>query len=118
MSDVTTILVLGTDEQDGLKNALFEVGYVPIVRSNMMEAISKLRHEPFAAVLVDRNHSEADTLEFILNVRDMDEQIPIVVFGSAENHNESRVLSSQRNTVLVGENYAKVKSEIKRILEN
>ena len=118
MSEVITILVLGFDEQDDLSNTLFEAGYVPIVRGNMMEALSKLKHEPFAAVLVDKNHSEEDTLEFILNIRDMDGQIPIIVFGTIDNEDENRVLSKQNNTCLVGESYNEIKNEIKRLLKN
>lgn len=113
MSDVNTILVFGTDEPNPLMDTLFDIGYVPIVRKNMGEAISKLRHDLFAAVIIQRDQIEADTLEFILNVRDLNEQIPVFVVGNSTDQDENRALSNQENTFLVGKDYAELKSQIR-----
>lgn len=117
-NDVNTVLVFGTDEPNILMDSLFDAGYVPIVRGSMNEAISQLRHELFKAVIIQQDRIEADTLEFILNVRDLDEAIPVFVVGASEDQEENQVLSKQQNTFLVGEDYSELKKQIKKMFNN
>lgn len=117
-NDVNTILVFGIDEESKVKDAVFEAGYVPIVRDSMNEAISKLRHEEFIAVIVQQDQIEADTLEFILNLRDLNTQVPVFIVGINRDDEEKQVLSKQQNTILIGENYSLLKQQIKKMFDN
>jgi hypothetical protein len=45
--------------------------------------LGALRHELTALLLVDAEHSEVDVLELLLNVRDIDRAVPILVIGDA-----------------------------------
>lgn len=99
----TAVLVLGTRESKGLVEVLFDVGFTPIVRQRMQAVLEKLRPGLFAAIIVDRNHVDVDVLEFVLNVRDIDEQTPIVVIGQATDTQNDQALLSQRRIFLLGE---------------
>ena len=98
----TAVLILGADRNRDLVELLFDFGFAPLVRKTIREALDKLRHERFSAVIVDRNHADVDVLEFILNVRDLDEQTPVVVIGSSTDAQSDQVLLSQRQTFLLG----------------
>jgi DNA-binding NtrC family response regulator len=99
----TAVLVLGTRESKGLIEVLFDVGFTPIVRQRMQAVLEKLRPGLFAAIIVDRNHVDVDVLEFVLNVRDIDEQTPIVVIGQATDTQNDQALLSQRRIFLLCE---------------
>lgn len=116
MSEINTVLVLGTDAEEQLMETLFECGLVPIVRTEMMEALSKLRHESFAAILVDRDHIDADALEFTLNVRDMNDDIPIIVVGESDAASEDTALEQQNNILIIGNRRTRLRSKIKQII--
>jgi len=51
------------------------------MRNNMYKAISLLRHEQFKAIFLKDIESKMDALEFVLNVRDFYESIPVIVLG-------------------------------------
>jgi hypothetical protein len=91
------VLVLGDDDKSQLVKKLFSFGFTPIVHDDMFEGLKKLRHERFEAVFVDRDHLEADVIEFALNVRDFDERIPIIAAGKPSDAYENQVLMKQRN---------------------
>ena len=99
----TAVLILGTEHNRDLMEVLFDCGSAPLVRKSIREVLDKLRHERFAAVIVDRNHADVDVLEFILNVRDFDEQTPVVVIGTSTDPQSDQAILSQRRTFLLGE---------------
>ena len=98
----TAVLILGTDHNRDLIEALFDCDFAPLVRKSIREALDRLRHERFAAIIVDRNHADVDVLEFILNVRDFDEQTPVVVIGFSTDAHSDQAILSQRRTFLLG----------------
>lgn len=116
MSDSTTVLVLATNEQSHLVERLFDEGFVPLVRGNMFKAMEKLRHDRFAAVLIDRDDADADVLEFILNVRDVDEHVPIVVVGETSDELESQAVFNQPNIYSLPKDRADFEAELKRLV--
>lgn len=88
----TALLVLGSVTDRTLVDALFDLGFSPLVRDSMPSALSKLRCERFAAVLVDRDSADIDALEFVLNVRDIDEHVPVVVVGGSLDAGDEKAL--------------------------
>ncbi len=84
----TALLVLGSVTDRTFVDALFDLGFSPLVRDSMPSALSKLRSERFAAVLVDGDAADTDVLEFVLNVRDIDEHVPVVVVGLSDESGE------------------------------
>ena len=95
-------LILGSNQNDRLLNAFFAMGLAPIVRETMGAALTKLRHERFQLILVDRFRVDVDVLEFVLNVRDLDEATPILVAGRSTDVEEDQALARQAATTIVG----------------
>ena len=86
------LLVLGSVTDRTLVDALSDLGFAPLVRDSMWSALSKLRSERFAAVLVDGDAADTDVLEFVLNVRDIDEHVPVVVVGGSLHAGDGKAL--------------------------
>lgn len=69
---------------------MLNAGYVPLVREHIEQALRTLRHEQIEAVLVDARNAGVDALEFVLNVRDVDRIVPILVATSDETPEDLR----------------------------
>ncbi len=112
------VLVLGSYANCDLIELFFSAGFSPLVREDIQGALDKLRYEQFAAVVVDQVCAKADVLEFILNVRDIDEQIPVVVLGPLKDETITKMLLNQNHTVVLREveSSAKLTKELERIL--
>ena len=95
------VLILGRTGKGSLEELGFALGLTVVVRERMQDALSKLRHEGLAAVLVDRKHVNIDVLEFILNVRDIDDHVPVFVVGRSHENGTDKVLLSLRRTFLL-----------------
>jgi len=96
-----SVLVLGTYTNKGLIDILLGIGLAPLVRENIQGVLDKLRHEQFGAIVVDQRYANPDVLELILNVRDIDEQIPVVVLGKLSDETVRKTLASQKQTIVV-----------------
>ena len=101
----TAVLVLA-EECAEITEALFGIGFTPLVCERMHGALDRLRHERFAAVVVDPTRMDVDVLEFVLNVRDIDAETPVIVVGESRDTQTDLVLQSQRQVILVGESDA------------
>lgn len=96
-----SVLVLGTYANKILIDIILGIGLTPLVRENILSVIDKLRHERFSAIIVDQDCANPDILELILNVRDIDEQIPVVVLGQLSKKEIRKTLASQNKTIVV-----------------
>lgn len=97
------ILVLGTHANRDLVQTLSRVGFVPQVWGSMRHSLEKLVHNRFAAVIVDRKFTNADVLEFILNVRDINQEIPVIVIGSGSDERLDRKISKLDRTIMLND---------------
>ena len=111
------VLVLGSISNWDFLDAIFRAGFESLVRETMQGAIAKLRREGFAAIVVDRDHADVDVLEFVLNVRDMDQETPVIVVGSSPDDESHQALMSQPRTLLLGklENPDELLEELKKL---
>ncbi len=96
-----TVLVLGNHANRELVKTLSHVGFVPQVWGSMRHSLDKLLHQRFAAVIVDQKFTNADVLEFILNVRDINQQIPVVVIGSGGDERIDGKISRLSRTIIL-----------------
>ena len=97
------VLILGDHARVDLVKVLSSIGFAPQVRGSMQHCLEKLRQEKFAAILVDREFTRADVLEFILNVRDIDEDTPILVIGPPGTERIEKAILKQGYTALMSE---------------
>jgi two-component SAPR family response regulator len=95
------VLVLGNHANRNLVKILSNVGFAPQVWGSMRHTLDKLIHRKYAAVIIDRKFTNADVLEFILNVRDINQQIPVVVIGSGSDERIDRKISRLDGTIIL-----------------
>lgn len=97
------VLVLGNHANRDLLEVVRSIGLVPQLWGSVQHSLDKLRHGRFAAVCVDRKSTHADVLEFILNVRDIDAAVPVVVVGSDADERIDRKIARQDRTEVLPE---------------
>jgi len=97
------VLVLGCDRSVTFTETLRDVSFSPTFLKSLEAVLHALRHSQAAAILVDRDQNRADELELVLNVRDMNEEIPIILIGSSPDKRTDRILMSQSATFLIDE---------------
>jgi len=114
----TALLVLGSRTDRKLVNALLDLGFSPMLRSSMSSALSKLRSERFAAVLVDRGAIDVDALEFVLNVRDINEHVPVVVVGPTDDTDDEEALRAQPGTQVLDRSRERALAELEQALSS
>jgi len=80
---LNSILIVSKEPSAAVTDAVFETGYVPIVRSSLEAVVRLLGDGRCDAVVVDReNVTDIDAMECALNARDIDADIRIFVLGS------------------------------------
>jgi len=107
MKDKSSVLVLTNDEQSDLVDTLFELGYIPLIREKMVTALKDIHHKSAAVVFLDMQFVEIDALEFVINVRDIDQHLPVVIVnGSIEGEKE---ILNQHNTFIIPRSVDQIK---------
>jgi DNA-binding NtrC family response regulator len=96
-----SVLVLGSDRNKVFVQTLRELKLVPTFVGSLEGVVHGLRHMQAAAILVDSDHRGADDLELVLNVRDLDPEVPILLVGSSREERAERILSTRKNTFLI-----------------
>jgi len=94
------VLVLGSEENGALREGLFESGLTAIVRQTMQSALERLRGRGLAGIIVDSRNVACDVLEFVLNVRDFDPDIPVFVLDDGSGSRDEQVLLRDAATFL------------------
>lgn len=103
MGGQNTVLVLGNDSKSELVEKLLDLGFTPILRDDIHGAMHKIQHENLAAAFVDRENIDIDALEFILNVRDVKNYLPvIIVTGGGKDENGLEFLKQKNVFILEG----------------
>jgi hypothetical protein len=78
----------------------------------MYTALDKIRHEKFVAVFLDKSRSGVDDLEFILNIRDIGQSIPILIVGKVSDARTISAIREQPNVFLLGDKPLNLKEKI------
>lgn len=76
------VLIVGSPSNRELGERIFDCGFTPVYRETILRVIALLHRERFRAVVVDPETVRVDALELILNIRDVDEETPIVVLAN------------------------------------
>lgn len=101
MGHSKTILVLGVNHKSDLEETLFNLGFIPIFRKDILPALEILRHDRFKLVIMDLRSLNVDVLEFILNVRDVNSRIPVLVLGDSKSSLNHQDVLDQLNTFIL-----------------
>ncbi len=114
------VLVLGNHANRDLVEVLEGLGFASQVWGSMQHSLDKIRHQKFTAILVDQKFTKADVLEFILNVRDIDKKVPVVVIGNGTDEKVARKIAKQGNTTVLSEveSSEKLAEKLEQVLNN
>jgi hypothetical protein len=97
------VLILGSHANQEFVEALSNIGFVPEVRGSVRHSLDKVRRQRFSGVVVDRKFTHADVLEFVLNVRDINQKIPVVVIGFGKDKRIDGKITKQDHTRVLSE---------------
>jgi len=78
------VLVVAGKRDPALVDALFEVGLTAVIKAPSVALFSRLHPGEYRAVLTSDEGPDRDVLELILNIRDWDEGVPIIVLGGSD----------------------------------
>ena len=96
-----SVLVVGSERSKVIARLVRELELVPTFVGSLQAALHALRHMRALAILVDRDQKRADDLELVLNVRDLDPRIPVLLIGATRDSRTERILSRQTATFLI-----------------
>ena len=117
--DYKFLLVLNGEENDGPKTETLSIkGVVPVVKKTIREGLEAIVHHHFVAVLIYLGQTDIDALEFVLNVRDYDCQIPIVVLGHPADYRYKEGLLKQPNVIFAEKDPGQLEELIKIFLSD
>ncbi len=95
------ILILGDHNHHALAAVISSLGFSPVVWSSALHSLEKLRTSHVNAVVIDRDVTHTDVLEFILNVQDIDHSMPIIVIGKRKHdHTDQAICEQDRVTYI------------------
>lgn len=95
------VLVLGYDRGKAFSRTLADTSFSPTFLNSLEGLLHALSHMQAKAIVVDREQKKADELELVLNVRDLDNGIPIFLIGSTRNESTDKILEGQHATFLI-----------------
>ena len=100
----SSVLVLGTQDSSYLGEILGNLGLATVLCTQAQETQEKLRHNHFAAVLLDHEYYESDVLELVLNVQDIDSEVPILIISKSQKVKDKDLLVSLGRIYLINTN--------------
>lgn len=80
-----------------------DIGVEAVVRRNIEETMTALKHGRYSGILIFREHVDDDPLEIILNVRDYAPALPVVVVGSPRDKEYERILSERERVYVLAD---------------
>jgi len=92
----SAVLVVSERNNKTMAQKLSDAGMDPLAPDHIESALETLRHEEVAGILISSMNAAIDILELVLNVRDVDMQIPIAVVGK---HGVSRDVDALSRTM-------------------
>jgi len=82
-NDLWPVVVVSTREDMELLRAVVAGRCVPLMRQDISRLLFVIRHQMPFAIIIESNYLEEDALEVILNIRDVDKTIPVLIYGES-----------------------------------
>lgn len=96
-----SFLVISCDRESSVLKMLFSRGFETVVVEGAARALRKIKNNTYPVVIVDTETCRMDILEFVLNVRDFNPAVPIVVVGeSSDSEAEAEILRTQEHVFI------------------
>lgn len=111
------ILVITDDENSQVIEMLLRLQVVPVIRRSIMSAINLLRHLSIIAIIIDKQHQDVDSIELILNARDVTGKIPIFVPEQYQRKVDWSIILTLGKIIVYNEKRYPLNNEITNFLE-
>ncbi len=111
------LVLVGSEERTVLMDTLSEMGFHVYTSGSIQEALGEIHHHDFTSVIIDHDNDEVDPLELVLNVREIDGKVPVIVLGESKEQGANHVLSNQRHVYRLTAEGAELKRRISGIIE-
>ena len=95
------VLVVGTTQDTELLELVFDMGLVPVFRQALQTGLTALQSKRFAAIIVDAGSPTMAALEFVLNVRELTRDTPVLIAGLRRASREEAVLQELPEVTIV-----------------
>ena len=114
------VLVLGNPNRHELADMLSGLGLSPTIWGSALHCLEKLRNDHVTAVVVDRDFTQADILQFLLYAQEIDDAAAMIVFGRPGEGQVDQMLVSQTRAVFVdsGKDRTHVMKALKTALQS
>ena len=109
-------LVITDDENSRVVQSLMKQKVFPVIRRSIPSAIQILKHLKIQGIIVEDEHKSLDTLEFILNVRDVSEEVPIFISNMYQKHKVINQIKSFGKIEIFDVTDNKIDKKIKSII--
>jgi len=80
------------------------------------EAITAMHHDKFTVIVLDPQAVHVDALEFVLNARDFDAEVPIVIMDKSKGTKTNGVLSGLSGVFWLSKGEREIGKELKNII--
>ena len=77
------VLIIGGRASKELLDALSGAGLTAVLKRSLRAALAEVRHRAHRAVVINDSDPEQDILEMVLNIRDFDERVPVVILRTS-----------------------------------
>ncbi len=111
MHSERVVLAIENDTNTRLTRLLSDLGFSVLAVSDLEPALSRIQHLNISAVVMDGT-GRNDPLEFVLNVREYSELLPIIVVGPTSGSDLYKVLDSQVEVTVIPDQENGVESRI------
>ena len=112
------VLVITDDENSKIVRTLLKYKIFPVIRRTIPSAIQILRVMNVSAIIVEDEHRCVDTLEFILNIRDVSANTPILISNRYQKHNIISKVKDFSQIIIFDETDKNLDKKITRLVFN
>ena len=116
MKNEKHILVITDNENSDIVRMFLRHRVIPITRRSIISAIYLLRHLHIVAIIIDKELQNVDTLEFILNARDIAQEIPIFVPDTFNNKKDWVDVKDQVNVLVYNDENMLIKNTVNKLV--
>lgn len=89
-----SLLLVSKHMNEDLKATIAELGVETVLYPELKEALSNLQRETFLSMLLDcrKLGRDDDVLEMVINIRDVNSDIPILLYGNASEKTKRQLM--------------------------
>jgi hypothetical protein len=116
MNNDKHVLIITDDENSDIVRMFLRHRIIPITRRSIISAIYLLRHLHIVAIIVDKELQNVDTLEFILNARDIAHEIPIFVPDTFNKKEDWADVKDQVNVLIYNDENMLIKNTVNKLV--